>query len=322
MTNSFKAFMSELIDYAGLFPPARLPLRLAVEEYLRHRQEPEAWILNRFICPVQKLHELIPYKEKFQAKLVIVPLTVLFNNAENQIDYLSQLENDLNLLQEFQDEMHLTAAAEVFELRISMTLFDNFNENKIHRFLTKISDLMKTHGYEKIMLFLELQRAGVNKKDLSRFFQAVSQLRASVKPNTGVKVRCGGEDAGAFPEPEELAGYLNFSVTMKVPFKATAGLHHPVRHFNSSVKTKMHGFLNVFGAALLAFRHYLNSATILEILEDEEATHFSFTPEAFIWKNLEITAIDIRNLRNSRVFGFGSCSFDEPRDDLKNLGLL
>src|SRR5207253_891644 len=45
-------------DYAGLFPPAKLPLEEAIRNYARYRTEPEAWMLGSFICPVSKIDEL------------------------------------------------------------------------------------------------------------------------------------------------------------------------------------------------------------------------------------------------------------------------
>ena len=41
------ALVSSIIDYAGLFPPARLPLDTAIGNYARYRTEPEAWMLAR-----------------------------------------------------------------------------------------------------------------------------------------------------------------------------------------------------------------------------------------------------------------------------------
>jgi len=50
--------LESLIDYAGLFPPAALPMPKAIENYSRYRQSPEAWMLAKFIVPVARLDEL------------------------------------------------------------------------------------------------------------------------------------------------------------------------------------------------------------------------------------------------------------------------
>ncbi|PYJ14040.1 MAG: hypothetical protein DME93_01195, partial [Verrucomicrobia bacterium] len=100
-----------------------------------------------------------------------------------------------------------------------------------------------------------------------------------------------------------------------------AGLHHPIRQFRDEVKTKMHGFLNVLGAAVLAAEHRWDAHQTSIMLEDENADSFSFTDDLFAWREWKI---DIERLKYRRKFvtSFGSCSFDEPREDLRALGLL
>jgi hypothetical protein len=103
--------------------------------------------------------------------------------------------------------------------------------------------------------------------------------------------------------------------------KCTAGLHHPVRHFNEGVQTKMHGFLNVFGAGVLAVANDLSVEQIETILEDENPASFIFDEAGFAWKDLRIDNPEIK-LARQQVVSFGSCSFNEPREDLRSMGLL
>src|SRR5437870_9851463 len=77
----------------------------------------------------------------------------------------------------------------------------------------------------------------------------------SDKPTFGYKLRTGGVTADAFPTSAEIAKALVAPITHQVPIKFTAGLHHPIRQFRDEVQTKMHGFLNVLGAAVLAAEH-------------------------------------------------------------------
>jgi hypothetical protein len=322
MQNSFSAFMHGIIDYAGLFPPARLPLNRAVEEYIRHKKGPEAWMLNRFIWPVQKLSELFAYREKIQRDLQSIRLTILLRDADTRQDFLENLEKDLKLLKEVTDKTKTETVADVFEVPLSKNMFNTFDEGSVFDLLREIHQIMIKFGFEKNRLFVELRRNVVQTNELPAFFEGIKRFRKSIRPETGLKVRCGGEVASAFPEPEEVAVYIHSCAIFGIPFKATAGLHHPVRHFNEPLRTKMHGFINVFGAVLLAFHHQLDPATIREILEEESAGNFSFTDNCFRWRDLEIQTKDIHNLRNSMVIGFGSCSFDEPRDDLRTLEYL
>jgi hypothetical protein len=137
----------------------------------------------------------------------------------------------------------------------------------------------------------------------------------------GYKLRTGGVTADAFPTSAQIAAALVTPATHQLPIKFTAGLHHPLRQFRDEVKTKMHGFVNVLGAAVLAAEHRWDAKQAATMLEDENAASFSFGEDSFAWREWKI---DIERLRYRRQFvaSFGSCSFDEPRDDLRALRLL
>ena len=83
----------------------------------------------------------------------------------------------------------------------------------------------------------------------------------------------------------------------------------------------MHGFVNVLGAGVLAAEHGWDEARAVEMLEDEESRSFVFDHDVFAWRQWKITAERIRSWRDV-ITSFGSCSFDEPRDDLRALRLL
>jgi hypothetical protein len=125
-----------------------------------------------------------------------------------------------------------------------------------------------------------------------------------------------------FPSVEQVAFTLNAAREHNVAVKCTAGLHHPLRHYADSVQTKMHGFLNVFGGAMLSYAYDLSIDKLSEIINDEDPENFSFDDEGFHWKDLHISTEDITELRDVALTSFGSCSFDEPREDLERLGLL
>jgi hypothetical protein len=150
----------------------------------------------------------------------------------------------------------------------------------------------------------------------------VAELNSNADaPTFGYKLRTGGVTAAAFPTSAQIAQALVTPVTHQVPIKFTAGLHHPLRVFRDEVKTKMHGFLNVLGAAVLAAEYKWDSRQAALMLEDENADSFSFADDFFAWREWKI---DIKRLQDRRKFvtSFGSCSFDEPREDLRALGLL
>ena len=54
---SLRALLHGLIDYAGLFPPARLDMQSAVANYARYLEGNRAWMLGRFVVPSSRLEE-------------------------------------------------------------------------------------------------------------------------------------------------------------------------------------------------------------------------------------------------------------------------
>jgi len=133
----------------------------------------------------------------------------------------------------------------------------------------------------------------------------VNLLDAIAKRNLQAKIRCGGDSV---PTVREVAEFITACIERRLPFKATAGLHHPVRSGNE------HGFLNVFLAAALP-------QVAEEVLADEDPRSFKFTDEAAWWCGREVTVGEIEAMRQLAV-SFGSCSFDEPIGDMKELGWL
>src|SRR5260370_41235549 len=116
-------------------------------------------------------------------------------------------------------------------------------------------------------------------------------------PAFGYKLSTGGGTADAFPTSAQMPKALVVPATHQVPIKFTAGLHHPIRQFRDEVKTKMHGFLNVFGAAVLATEHEWDEAQTSKMLEDENAASFSFDDDSFAWREWKIATNRIKARR-------------------------
>ena len=135
------------------------------------------------------------------------------------------------------------------------------------------------------------------------------------------KIRTGGLTADAFPTTETVASFIRACKDAGVPFKATAGLHHPLRcirplTYEPNAPTgRMHGFVNVFLAAAMPDHAE-------EILAEEDSAAFAFTDEAAAWRGHRATTEDLAAMRREFALSFGSCSFEEPIDDLKELGWL
>ncbi len=155
----------------------------------------------------------------------------------------------------------------------------------------------------------------------SYLFSAISAVGGRIK------LRMGGLAADAFPSTQATADMLKALVDRRIPFKATAGLHHPVRSRHpladepgSPVET-MHGFLNLAcAAALLHFGGETSDAKLA--LDEENPGAWQVTPAAIGWRSSRWTAEQLRTVRQQFFISFGSCSFEEPLRDLEVLGWL
>ncbi len=155
---------------------------------------------------------------------------------------------------------------------------------------------------------------------------------AGVLADTGpsparAKVRTGGVVPEAIPDPADLARFIAACATAGVPWKATAGLHHPVRgeraltYEPGGPRAVMHGFLNVFAAAAFA-RAGAALADLEAVLREEEASAFRLDEDGLAWRHLRVSADDVLEARRDFATSFGSCSFAEPVADLRALGVL
>jgi len=145
-------------------------------------------------------------------------------------------------------------------------------------------------------------------------------IAALVDGDAGAKVRTGGATADAYPSPESLAKFIHACATVNVPFKATAGMHHPLRHCSQATKIDEHGFLNVFIAACLAQTQEMGADDITAILRITDGQAFRADDDAITvrvgGRTLKLAFEVIEDVRETFAVSFGSCSFDEPRDDL------
>jgi hypothetical protein len=149
-------------------------------------------------------------------------------------------------------------------------------------------------------------------------------LDAVLSDRCFAKLRTGGVTPEAIPSIEGLADFIRACAERRLAFKATAGLHHPLRSMQpltyapEAPRAMMHGFLNVFLAAAFAWS---GERDIEPILAETDPAAFSFEPVAR-WRNKLLTVEEIRDARTNFAHAFGSCSFEEPVQDLKGLGLL
>lgn len=248
---SLRALLSNLIDYAGLYPPAALPMPIVIERYRGFLASPDRWMLNRLVLPATSLSGLALQPEW--------RITLLVDGEPGPLPF------------------------------------------QVETLETKQSAKFSLPTYCEIPL---------------------TEIDGS-----WAKVRTGGMTPEAIPSTEEIAAFLCEAAGRGLPFKATAGLHHPIRssyaltYAQNSPRAVMHGFLNVFVGACFAW-YGAGRETVIEVLNETAVRALEFGEQCFEWRGRSLTTDQIVEARRQFAHSFGSCSFEEPLSDLRQLELL
>jgi hypothetical protein len=302
---SLRALLTHAIDYAGLFPPANLALGPALRNHAEYIRLPDAWMLGAFILPVAEFDAAARGLSQFETEYPL-RISALGPRTDNADAFLRSLSAAMDSIDLFRSRCGGVASIEQFE----MPLPADANGDIFKAMRIRLAD-------SPLHIFWE---PPVN--IVGRAIELIGESNAAnPERKFGFKLRTGGVTAEAFPSSAQIAAILAAVRNQQVPIKFTAGLHHPVRLFHESVQTQMHGFLNVLGAGLLAAEHAWTETQIAQMLDDEEPASFSFTDDFFAWREWKIPTERIP-ARRELVTSLGSCSFDEPRDDLRALKLL
>jgi hypothetical protein len=300
---SLHALLAHSIDYAGLFPPCSLALEPALRNHAEYVRSADAWMLNAFVLPLGQFDAAKKILSDFdpQHPLRVSALGPKTEDAARFREMFTKTSDTIRSLSAYN--------------------VDLISVNQLEMFLPDDVDLALLKEARSIIGSLPaFWEAPADRAEQTIALLAEHNSNADA-PTFGYKLRTGGVTVDAFPTSAEIAKALVAPATHQVPIKFTAGLHHPLRQYRDEVQTKMHGFLNVLAAAVLAAEHKWDEKQTSAMLDDEDAKSFSFDDEFFAWREWKI---DIKRLKDRRRFvtSFGSCSFDEPREDLRALKLL
>ena len=298
---SLRALLTRAIDYAGMFPPCDLELAQAVKNQAEYVRLTDSWMLSAFVLPIAKFSDAVGLLSQFDRHHQL-RISALGPKAGHATDFLGELKKAADAIRSLQNQ-HSDLAPIV----------------QLEMFLPQDVDLAGLNEAAALIADLKLQSFWETPAETAE--KAIALLARAKQPGFGYKLRTGGVTADAFPNSVQIARAILASTKNHVPMKFTAGLHHPIRQFRDEVKTEMHGFLNVLGAGVLSAEHHWDEAQTIEMLEDQRAASFEFHDTVFAWRDWEIT-LDRIKARRKFVTSFGSCSFNEPREDLQALKLL
>ena len=301
---SLRALLEHSIDYAGLFPPTTLALEPALQNQAAYVRTADAWMLGAFILPVAQFADGAGNVSRFDREH---PLRVsALGKKADAATFKQSLTAARDSIRAFREKHRVAAAV----TQLEMPLPDGADGDLLQAARATLDEL-------HLNVFWEAPA-----DEAERVINLIAESNAAKSGRAfGYKLRTGGVTVDAFPTSVQIADALVIAAQYHVPIKFTAGLHHPVRQFHSSVGTKMHGFLNVLGAGVLAIEHDWSEGETADMLNDERAESFSFDDASFAWREWEIATDRIR-MHRKLVTSLGSCSFDEPREDLRALRLL
>ncbi len=290
-SRALEALTAGLVDYAGLFPPAALAMPDAVRAYARHAAGPDRAMLARFVVPFGRLAEFA----------VAVDALGADGPTPAAAWRLSVLATAL-------DAPALAAWEQGHEGRFAVDAVEAKAETA-----DAIASLAAAFG-GAAGVFVEIP---IREDPLP----LVAALKAH---GLRAKVRTGGLTADAFPPPTDIVRFLRCCHEARVPFKATAGLHHPLRgeypftYAADAVRGTMYGFVNLFLCAAL-LHGGADDATVVALLVERDARAFTLHGSAITWRGRTIPADLIATARAEFAGSFGSCSFDEPARELPQL---
>ena len=285
---SLRALLSGLIDYAGLYPPASLPLVDVVHNYIAYRRSGDRWALGRLVVPAARIGELLSLVSFSDDPW---PVTVLIgDDVPGEAARIATLQDATGI------------AVESAEVRAATA-------PQVRSVVGALSCVPE--------VYVELPLTD----DLPTLVNAVADAGARAK------IRTGGVVAEAIPSTSACGCFIETCAAQGVAFKATAGLHHPVRgrypltDAHDAPRGDMFGFLNVFLAAAFAGGG-MRGRELQDVLAESAGHAFDFNDVGVTWRGHALTLDDLHSTRKTCAMSFGSCSFREPIDDLTQIGLL
>jgi hypothetical protein len=281
--------LAGIVDYAGLFPPAALDMSTAVANYAEYLRGDERWMLGAFVLPAARLDE-------FAAAFAPILLPEhrwwklsLLVGADPAADYA-------RILQFQKENEHRVMIAGVEAKAASREAIEQ-----------------ACYATGRYPLYVEIPLD----PDPEPLIAVMSDL------GVAAKIRTGGVTPDAFPPPAHIVRFMRRCIDARVPFKATAGLHHPLRNEyrltyapDAPVGT-MYGYLNVFLTAALLPQLIDDEA--IALLEERDARAITISTDTIAWRGHTIALPAVTRVRDRVAASFGSCSFREPVDELARL---
>jgi hypothetical protein len=299
--NPIRSFLTGIIDYAGLFPPASLAMPAVVANYTEYLAGPDRDLLGRLVVPASRLAE-------FSA----AARDLLPRGGESAPWRLSVIAGE-------------DVASD------AKTIHDfNCGPAEGSQPGNAVCDAVEIHARRPGDV---AEASRVFPGSFQLFFEIASDsdpsplLREVAVHGAAAKIRTGGVTEAAFPASSSIVWFISACDELGVPFKATAGLHHllrsdyPLTYEQDSACATMYGYLNLFLAAAF-IRDGMPPTEARELLEEQSLTAFEVGDDGVSWRGQHLSFSDLQATRSRFALSFGSCSFREPVDEARALHLI
>lgn len=319
--NSKIALLGGAIDYAGTFPPAALTLEKAIQRASRWRREGKhPWLMNKMVLPVadiKKLSASFLYENGADGTPWLFAALGTPCQSETATDFYKTVEWDLRELRRCREKgFYSSCRLDIvsYETKVPVGVLAQKSLTKIYDFVSPILERTANLASREIKdFYFEVSFEGDWKASLENMVQALVEWldeNDELDLIPGIKVRTGG---ALVPTVEQIAEAVSQVTSHGLRFKATQGLHHALTH------GKDFGFVNLFAALCLAQGYGTEAFGVAEIercLQETKSENFHFEQGKFSWNRFTMTHEEIEAARRSHGAAFGSCSLDEPDEDL------
>ena len=292
-----RALMAGLFDYAGLFPPAGLGMAETVRNYLSYRRGPHAWMLGRLIVPWGRRDELLA---ALPAEGEPCPISMLLP-LPSEPDARRRLRDE-------HAEFVEAAAGRVHVGAIETRVADAAGVAALGPAFDVLSELFPD---------AEVHAEATGSCDVEALLDALVEQRARSGRGAG-KLRTGSVVPDEIPPVDQVVRFIRAAAARELPWKATAGLHHPLPAIRpltyeaDAPSGPMFGYLGVVLATARAQADSTAAAADLRPLLTEPGRP---TLDAF-------STTLVSAARTHGCLSIGSCSFVEPIEGATALSLL
>ena len=275
-----RALLEQLIDDASLFPPAKLAMVPALRAHARHAESAYAWLGGKFVLPASRGEEFALARA---ATTTPIELSVILDAGLQAKG--DTVRADLERVARIRALPGVTVSS--LEARLPRVPLDAAAAQRI------VATVAEHWPADPVAFWYESSYDAGWATPPAQWLAVLAAARAESPANLtlGAKVRCGGPDPGATPSVEDLAAFVIAAQEQGVPWKATAGLHHPVRgEHGVEGGVVQHGFLNLFVAAVALHAGALEPARVAEVLGEHDPRAFVVDPLHLGWREVRIEA--------------------------------